>query len=141
MVEIELGEGETIVDAISRIAKANAAAQGRVATEPVEAIGRKAKGPKKRATKTVKDPGLKSNPNKPAASQGGDPSAGQELDGNVYMACHLYKRGEESDGKVHASARMEREMRGPNVLVFAHMHKFGDECGRNCKVRVTESDD
>ncbi len=64
------------------------------------------------------------------------PDAGKPVDMDIYSAIHVYKRVNETDGKVRWNANHEREMHGPGTLVFCHTHSFGQPCDSGCKVKV-----
>lgn len=71
-----------------------------------------------------------------ASVMGGDPSDGQPVNPDIYSAIHVYQRAGETTGKARWNASHEREMHGPNTLVFAHDHQFGQPCSSSCKVKV-----
>jgi len=114
-VEIQLQEGESLADAVKRLAKEQAANGESCSQSPTSAKPAKSK----KVTVT-------------------DPSAGQAQPGeeSVYAALHIYQRPDEPEGAVRVNGSRERRMHGPNTLVFVHMHQFGAECTSACKERV-----
>jgi len=113
--KLEMKPGESLDDAIARIAAA--LPQTMIEQEPAKE-------------------------KKPAKITVSDPNVGQPVDGNVFEAVHIYQRsnpetGErESEGTVRSNATRERKMFGPNVLVFQHLHSFGEACNPACREKV-----
>lgn len=87
--------------------------------------------PKKKRSKEGKDN---------AATQGGDPMAGIDLDPMIYSAIHVYQRPEETLQQTMLNANRERKMHGPGTLVFRHLHSFGGTCDSGCKVKMAEEE-
>lgn len=104
-VEIELQDGETIEQALLRLANG------------VEKPAKKKPEPKITVS---------------------DPSAGEDIDVDVYAAVHVYQRLNEPEAVVRSNGTRERKMHGPGTLVFVHMHSFGAACSPACKERVTK---
>jgi hypothetical protein len=67
-----------------------------------------------------------------------DPGAGVEPEADVHSAIHIYTRVGEEYSQVRSYATRERAMHGPNTLVFAHDHHFGDSCTPTCRERVAK---
>src|SRR5688572_28123060 len=101
MPDIELQEGETLEDAVKRIAKGMAP----------EEKPKKAPAKKKSA---------KSKPHQ------GDPTPPVEVP--IYAAFHMYLLPDQTPEKQMYNARQERKMYGPGVLVFVHNHQPGTPC-------------
>ena len=120
-------EGESMVDAMTRMAKEQVAAGTITAGPPIKA----SKAPKKAASS-------KSPPASPAPDLTAQKKVdvGQPVDNQVHSAIHIYKREGETDGKVRWNAAHERELHGPGTVIFCHMHSFGDVCGSACKAKV-----
>lgn len=108
---LDLQDGETINDAIMRRAAEIDAAKAE--EKPTK--------PKKEKKVTVSDP-----------------SSGSPRDPNVWQAIHIYQREGEPEGVVRSNATRERKMHGPSILIFAHIHSFGDDCVPACRERVAE---
>jgi hypothetical protein len=67
-----------------------------------------------------------------------DPSAGENVDSDVHAAMHVYMRPNETEGQMRVMATRYRAMNGPNTLVFAHTHMFGEACTAACRERVAK---
>lgn len=110
-IKIDLLEGETILDAIQRLAGVTVAERD----ERIEAQKPKAK------PITVSDP-----------------MAGDTVRPDVYSAVHIYQQPSMSDGQIRAMAQRERKSHGPASLVFCHMHAYGEPCSSACKEKVSD---
>jgi hypothetical protein len=138
-MEIEVREGETLVEAIKRQAKEQTAADRSMDATIVPTGLKKIQKVEKVAKAPSKSPSKKSTP---ASALGGDPSEGQSNPqaAQIYSAIHVYQREGETDGKTRWNANHEREMHGPNTLVFCHLHIFGGRCNSSCTVKIEQED-
>lgn len=110
-VEVELQPGESLQDALVRMAK------GMPQSVP------KPPKPKKEKPVTVSDP------------LSGASMEDAEI---IAAALHVYQRPGESDALVRLNGTRYREDFGPSVLVFVHLHPVGLECTATCKERIAE---
>lgn len=135
-VQIVQKDGESMVEAMLRTANERAKEEiaADIKQEPVPALGRKAPKPRTKSKPTAKRDGVLPT----AATKGGDPNSGSPTEEQIVSCIHFYTRPDETPLKVAGRARHEREMHGPNTLIFSHGHKFGEACSRDCKVRVEE---
>jgi hypothetical protein len=109
-IDIEILEGETLMDAIKRVSEATA--------------------PEKKAPKKKAEPKVTVT----------DPSAGETVQPDVYAAIHVYQREGELESVTRSNGTRERQMHGPGTLVFVHMHSFGAPCSPACRERVLKDD-
>lgn len=128
-MEIEIREGETMAQALTRVAKAQAnnhsVTDDRV-TMPKQVVKSASKSPRK----AVK-------PDNPALmAAGGKVDEGKSSERDIYSTVHVYRREGETEAKVRWNGSHEREMHGPGTLVYVHLHKFGAECDSSCRVKV-----
>lgn len=109
-VEVELQPGESLQDALVRMAKG--------------------------MPKSVSKP--KPKKEKPVTVQ--DPLAGASIPDSelIAAALHIYQRPGESDAMTRLNGTRYRGDFGPSVLVFVHLHPVGVECTPTCKERVAE---
>lgn len=119
--------GESMVDAMTRMAKEQVAAGAIKQGPPLKKIEKVAKTAKKASSKSPK---LETTDEQKKVDEG------QPVDVEVYSAIHVYRRAGDTDGKVRYNAHHEREMHGPGTVVFCHMHSFGETCGSACKAKV-----
>lgn len=127
-MDIEVKEGETLVEALTRRAKEEAknAPETSQVTEPLTIAGAK-----KKAKKSNRPSGAIN-----AKDVGGDPNDGAGEEVEIFSAVHIYQRAGEQEARVRSNARHEREMHGPNTLIFCHLHVFGAKCNSSCTARV-----
>jgi hypothetical protein len=144
---VELQEGESLNDAIKRLAKeAVKATSLRCSEGKHDQCENNGKG---MATldggATVQDclcqchsQSPQSKSKKPRKQQVlvKDPSAGEPLDSAVYSALHIYQREGEPDGSVRSNGTRERAAHGPNTRVYVHLHPFGGACSASCRERL-----
>lgn len=109
-IGIELLEGETLEDAVKRMAA------------EIQPKPKKKSAPKK---------GSKFKP----ARHDPSPPVG-EGEPEVYACFHMYLLTGRSIQKLRSDAARERSMYGPGVQVFLHAHQPGETCGKDCAERV-----
>jgi hypothetical protein len=114
--DIEILEGETLDDAIKRIAKGMA---------PPEAK------PKKDSASKSPSKSKKSKPTNV------DPTPPVEVP--IYAAFHMYLLPGRTIEKVRSDARRERQMYGPGVAVFIHAHQPGEGCADKCAELIQDA--
>lgn len=115
-MNIEVLEGETLDQAIQRTAKALAKAEPEA--KPREAARSRGSSRSRGKSRVVSE----------------DPTP--ETESEVYAALHVYQRAGEPNGVVESNARRERNLHGPNTLVFKHMHRPGEGCNIECREKV-----
>ena len=126
-IDLTIHEGETLLEAVRRKAAEMGVTMPKPEPEP-ERIQPGSLGVAKKSRKSSK--GSRS-PQKISS-----PDTGQPVDNMVYATMHVYRREDESDGVVRSNATFERKMHGPNILVFQHLHPFGEECTPACREKV-----
>lgn len=52
---------------------------------------------------------------------------------NIWMTLSFYLDAGSTFRDVLKDARTEREVRGENVLIFAHNHDYAEDCGKKCR--------
>jgi hypothetical protein len=135
-MEIELQEGESMADAVKRIAKEQSRADHAMdaqfipTTGGLKSIQKVSKAPSKSPAKKV------SETNVALMAAGAEVDEKKNEPRDIYSTVHVYKREDDTDAKVRWNANHEREMHGPNVLVYSHLHKFGGDCDSSCRVKV-----
>ena len=107
-VTLEILDGESIEDAVKRLA---------AATQPDK--------PKKAPKKSAKHKPTDVDPTPPV---GDSPP--------IYAAFHLYLLPGRTIEKLRSDAARERKMYGPGVQVFIHAHQPGEGCHDQCAERV-----
>ncbi len=126
-------EGESMVEAMTRMAKEQVAngtiKQGPPINTGLKKIENVAKKAPKAPSKSPKSVVVVTDEQKKV-------DQGHPVDRQIHSAIHIYKREGETDGKVRWNAAHERELHGPGTLIFCHMHSFGDVCGSACKAKV-----
>lgn len=108
---IELLEGETLEDAVKRVA-------GQM----------KPSKPKKSGSRSP------SKKHKPCSD---DPTP--PVDEPIYAAFHMYLLEGRTVEKLRSDAARERQMYGPGVQVFIHAHQPGEGCGDKCAERIPDA--
>lgn len=149
-VEVELLEGETILDALQRFAgMTDGPTKGEVAKELL--LKPKAKPvcgyegdevcspPDCAGACPQNKPDLR--PERPRTKKEksvtvSDPMVGDAERPDVYSALHVYQQPNMSDAQVRSMATRERASHGPATLVFQHMHVYGAPCSVSCKEKV-----
>lgn len=63
----------------------------------------------------------------------GPPNLPAEIEEEVYSEVHFFLRPNQIWQHVLQDAKVEANVRGSNVLVFAHSHKRGEACEHLCR--------
>jgi hypothetical protein len=135
-MEIELQDGETMADAVQRVAKEQGKDRNASLREKMDGSSTGLK-PIEKTAKPSKSLAKKvSESNVALMAAGAEVDEKKDEPRDIYSTVHVYRREGDTDAKVRWNARHEREMHGPNVLVYSHLHKFGGDCDSSCRVKV-----